>query len=159
MKKLFSLFVLFLGFSILASAQVPGQKLVPKPVLDAYAKDFPGVTPKRWEVKAGKNYEAVIVHNDKPCRARYHATGVARWVSYHWSGTTCPSTASAATLANFPGFKVDWATQTINKEKGTDRFLIRLSKPGHILKVYVNADGTVVTNGTEEDLQSEQENN
>lgn len=150
MKNIFTLFLFFILMN--AGAQVPGQKLVPKAVLDQFAVDFPGITPKRWEAKIGKQFEAVMIHNNKPSRARYDANGRHLFTTYHWTGNTCPDAAKNAILATFSGFKVDWANEVINLEKGTDRFLIHLSKPGHILKVFVNADGSVVTDGKEEEF-------
>lgn len=153
MKKIFLLFLLLNGWLGATYSQVPGQKLVPKAVLDKYATDFPGITPKRWVVKWGKQYEAVIIHNNKPARARYYADGKKHFVAYHYKGSEVPATTCAGVLAQFTGFKVDWATQVVNSEKGTDRFWLHLSKPGHILKVFVNADGTVVTDLKEEEMK------
>lgn len=152
MKKLIALFILFQGITLAAIAQVPGQKLVPKAVLDKYATDFPGITPKRWEVKLGKQYEAVLTHDNKPCRARYFADGSKHFTAWHVKGVDVPSTATAGIFASFPGFKVEWATHTINHKNNTDRYWIRLTKPGHVLKVLVDANGTVVTNAKDDEM-------
>lgn len=153
MKKITVLFLLFQTLTFLGEAQVPGQKLVPKAVLDKYAADFPGITPKRWEVKIGKQFEAVLVHDNKPCRARYFSTGEKHFTAYHVNGPDVPSTVTAGILSSFSGFKVEWATHTINYKNNTDRYWIRLTKPGHVLKVLVNADGTVVTNAKSEEME------
>ncbi|HYG51625.1 MAG TPA: hypothetical protein VD905_12020 [Flavobacteriales bacterium] len=158
MKKLFLLMLLFQGLSLVSNAQVPGQKLVPKPVLDKFAADFPGINPKRWEAKAFKQYEAVLIHNNKECRARYSNDGKKITTSYHWNGADVPSVVSSAVLSQFPGFKVEWATQIINHTTNTDRFWVRLSKPGFILKAFVNADGTVVTGMKDDDVKDLDQN-
>ncbi|HLP12323.1 MAG TPA: hypothetical protein VK177_10365 [Flavobacteriales bacterium] len=158
MKRLIVLMILFQGFSLVSTAQVPGQKLVPKPVLDQYALDFAGITPKRWEVKVLKQFEAVLIHNNKECRARYANDGKKISTSYHWNGADVPSVISSSLLTQFPGFKIEWATQIINHVAKTDRFWVRLTKPGFILKAFVNADGTVVTGAKEDEMKEFDQN-
>jgi hypothetical protein len=153
MKKILVLMLLFQGISYFSNAQVPGQKLVPKAVLDKFATDFPGITPKRWEVKAGKQSEAVLTHNNKPCRARYFNSGEKHFTSYHYQAAEVPSVISSSILSTFVGFKVEWATQIINHKLGTDRYWVRLTKPGYILKAFVNADGTAVKDLKEDDMK------
>jgi len=153
MKKLSFLLVLFTGLMLTSQAQVPGQKLVPKVVQDKFAADFPGITPKRWEAKLGKQFEAVCVHNNKECRARYFASGERHFTAYHYNGPDVPSVISSSLLSQFSGFKVEWATQVINHKNGTDRYWVRMTKPGYILKAFVNADGTAVTDLKEDEMK------
>jgi hypothetical protein len=153
MKKILVLMLLFQGISFFSTAQVPGQKLVPKPVLDKFATDFPGITPKRWEVKAGRQFEAVLVHDNKACRARYFNTGEKHFTAYHYPAADVPSTISSTLLSSFTGFKIEWATRTINHKNNTDRYWIRLTKPGYVLKAFLNADGTAVADMKEEDMK------
>lgn len=150
--------LLFQGFTFISSAQVPGQKLVPKAVLDKFTTDFPGITAKRWEVKIGKQYEAVLIHNNKPCRARYFASGEKNFTAYHYQSTEVPSVISSSLLSLFVGFKIEWATQILDHKKNTDRFWVRLTKPGYVLKAFVNADGTPVTDLKEEDMKEHDQN-
>lgn len=158
MKKLIVLTLLLQGFGFIANAQVPGQKLVPKVVLDQYAVDFPGITPKRWELKALKEHEAVLIHSNKECRVRYSNEGKKLSTSYHWNGADVPAVISTALLNQFPGFKIEWATEIINHVANHDRFLVRLTKPGFVLKAFVNADGTVVTGAKEEEMKEAEGN-
>lgn len=120
----------------------PGIKLVPKPVLDQFAKDFPGVSAKRWELKPGKQHEAVLMHNNMHCRARYYANGEKHFTSYSYSAANVPQNISAVILNEFKDFKVKHAVRVINHKKNTDRYWVRLTKPGFVLKALVNADGT-----------------
>lgn len=159
-KLLLSFFLLGIIISSARAQVVPGEKQVPKVVLDKFKADFPNQKVKRWEVKhwKPKHYEAVFVYNNMPTRARYFDSGEAYLVSHTYNANQLPSTVSAATLAAFPGFKLDWAHEIKNKKNNTDVFLLHLSKPGHILKVFVNADGTVFT-GKDEDFKGMDENN
>jgi hypothetical protein len=61
-------------------------------------------------------------------------------------------------LSQFPGFKIEWATEIINHKENTDRFWVRLTKPGFVLKALVNADGTTVTSLKEEDMKEHEGN-
>lgn len=153
MKKSLTLFLFFLFAGTVLNAQnVPGQKLVPKAVLDKFAMEYPGITPKKWELKFGKQYEAVMIHEGKAARARYAANGTPITLSHHHTAATLPATISAGVLAEFAGFKVDWATQVQNFKQGTNRYLVHFSKPGYILKVLINSDGTVFT-GKDDELE------
>jgi hypothetical protein len=153
MKKSLTLFVLFLFVSSVVYSQVPGEKHVPKPVLAKFAAEYPNIKPTRWEAKFGKQYEAVMMHDNKPARARYAADGTPLFLAHHHNAASVPAIITAGVLAEFAGFKVDWATQVQNFKLGTHRYLVHFSKPGYVLKVLINSDGTVHT-GKDDEIES-----
>jgi hypothetical protein len=151
MKTPLCILVAFILISINAISQ-PGSKLVPQVVKDQYLKDFPGIVPARWEVKAGKQFEAVLTHNNMHCRARYFASGEKHFTAYHYPAANVPQNVSSIILQEYKGFKVDWATRLINHKKNTDRYWVRLTKPRFVLKALVNADGTFA-HADDEDME------
>lgn len=151
MKRPLLLAFMIVIASTFLSAQVPGEKLVPAKIKTQFSADFPGITPKRWE-KKGADWVAVMTHNNKPARARYTKEGRQRWVTHHWRGPEVPSNITAKILADYPDFKVDWATETENPNTKKHTFWVHLSKPGFVLKVLVNADGSY-TKETDESIE------
>ena len=153
MKRFFTLSLILLFTGIVSFAQVPGEKFVPDNVKAKYSKDFPDASLKRW-VKMGKDYKAVMVHENKDAWVRYTKDARMRWVCHTWRGNDVPAIYTDKIEQDFPGFKANWATETDNPNLNKHQFLIRLSKPGFVLKVLMNADGTYAKESNE-DLEKE----
>ncbi len=146
MKKSVFLFLVFLGISSFANAQVVKETDVPKAVLDQYHKDYPNIVAMHWELnnwKPKKQYVAQLNFNGISTRARYIEDGTKVWSILTYTANQVTPVMSAATLAQFAGFKVDWATEVKNYSNNTDVIDLRMSKSGYILHAYVNPDGTV----------------
>lgn len=122
-------------------AQVQGENLVPKKVKEQYALKFPDATTKKWQ-KKGRDFVATMTHENKDAWVRYTKDGKMRWVCHTWKGPDVPVRLMTKILGDFPGFKASWATETENPNLNKHQFLIRLTKPGFVLKVLINADGT-----------------
>lgn len=149
MKKLLLLFTLvFAGIAV--NAQVIAEKDVPQAVLTQYNKDFPNIKAKRWELNKNiKQYVVVLNNSDGVAtRARYKDDGTKIWFIMNYTPNQLPPNVAAATLAAYPGFKLDWAMQVTNFTNNTVAYDLRLSKAGYVLHAYVNADGTVITDAS-----------
>jgi len=133
--------MVFLFIGLVSIGQAKNEKIVPEAVKVQCAKDFPDATSKRWH-RAGKDFKMTMQHNNKHAWVRYTAQGKRRWTCHSWKGLDVPSNLTDKILADFPGFKANWATETENPNLKTHQFLVRLSKPGFVLKVLMNADGT-----------------
>ena len=81
---------------------------------------------------------------------RYTKVGKMRWVSHKWKGLDVPTNLTDKIATDFPGFTANWATETENPNLKKHHFLVRLSKPGFVLKVLMNADGTYAKENSEE---------
>lgn len=155
MKQLLLLSIALLFSSAFSFAQVPGEKMVPKIVKDQFATDFPDASLKNWVKKAGPDYRANMIHDNKTAWVRYSNSGKLKWVCHSWKGNEIPSKILNPILGVYPGFTANWATETDNKLNGKHQFLVRLSKPGVVLKVLMNADGTFA-NEDNEDLNADE---
>lgn len=157
MKKLslFSLLmVMFLSFTY--AQNVPGANQVPAAVKTKFKAEYPNAVIKRWEIKpVVKEYVAVFTDQNLAKRARYKADGTPVLLHTFHPAAAVPSSVSAKILAEYAGFKVDWANEWKNFITGNHFYEIRLSKPGYILKVYVKPDGSVITDKskTEDELK------
>jgi len=141
MKKTLLLSMVFLFIGLVSLGQAKNEKMVPQVVKDQFAKDFPDASNKRWH-RAGKDFKMTMQHNNKHSWVRYTKEGRMRWVCHTWKGLDVPSNLTDKILADFPGFKANWATETESPNLKKHQFLVRLSKPGFVLKVLMNADGT-----------------
>jgi hypothetical protein len=139
--------LLILGFISSVFAQnVPGEKMVPQPVKTKFKAEYPNSVLKRWEIKAGvKEYVAVFTDNNLAKRARYKADGTPVFLTVHHPSSVVPTAVSAKVLAEYSGFKVDWANEWKNFVNGNHVIEIHLSKPGYVLKAFVKPDGSVIT--------------
>lgn len=155
MKKLLTLSIMLIFSSAISFGQIiPGEKMVPKVVKDQFAKDFPDASIKNWVKKAGPDYRANMIHDNKNAWVRYSSTGKMKWVGHSWKGHEIPANILNPILEQYPDFTANWATETDNKINGKHQFLVRLSKPGFVLKVLMNADGTFAHEDSE-DLKSD----
>ncbi|CAN5749789.1 hypothetical protein BH10BAC2_BH10BAC2_06860 [soil metagenome] len=68
---------LFIAISVLTATSCFAQTQPPAPVQEAFKKDFPGITVKKWEKENG-NYEASFSKVGKTMSAVFDAKGV--WV-------------------------------------------------------------------------------
>ena len=148
MKKIVFFLLVFFGISAASHAQVVKESEVPKAVLDQFHKDYPNITAMRWELnnwKPKKQYVAQLNFNGISTRARYIEDGTKVWAILTYTANQVTPAMSSATLALFPGFKVDWASEVKNYANNTDVIDLRLSKQGYILHAYVKPDGTIFT--------------
>ena len=68
-----------------------------------------------------------------------------RFVHTHHPAAVVPAAFTAKVLAEYAGFKVDWANEWKNYITGNHVIELRLTKPGYVLKAFVKPDGTVIT--------------
>lgn len=166
MKNPLFLLLFVLGFTLTTTAQtVPGEKMVPATVKTKFKTDFPSASLKRWEVKAVvKEYVAIFVDQNLNKRIRYKADGSPVIMYIHYPGASVPATYTSKLTTEFPGYKIDWATEWKNYINGNNFVEVRMSKPGYVVKVIVDTNGNPVTDEkkTKEDLktlgESEQDN-
>jgi len=65
---------LLIAFATMAGVSCFAQKDIPSPVKEAFAKNFPGVTAKKWDKEDG-NYEANFTKDGKSMSATFAAKG------------------------------------------------------------------------------------
>ena len=162
MKNPILLLLFVFGIINITNAQsVPGEKTVPAAVKAKFKTEYPNAVIKWWETKAVvKEYVAVFVDQNLQKRARYKADGKPVLLHIAYPAASVPTTYSSKITTEYTGFKVDWANEWNNFITGNHFVEVRLSKPGYILKVFVDTNGNVITDDkkTKEDLKAAGEN-
>jgi hypothetical protein len=130
-------------------AQVPGEKVVPQVVKDKFASDFSDASIKRWQ-KKGRDFIAHMTHENKNAHVRFTKEGRIRWINHSWKGGDLPAKIVDPILKEFPGFTANWANENENPNLNKHHFYVRLSKPGFVLKVLMNSDGTFAKENNDE---------
>ncbi len=144
MKKTIAL-IMIAFCSAQAIAQKLNEKDVPKTVVDAFAKKYPGSKVQKWE-KEGANYEAEFDLSKVESSAVFDASGTFIELEQEIKIAELPKVAVEYCAKTFPEYKLEEAAKIVDA-KGTITFEAEMRKGKEHFDVIFDDKGNFIKKG------------
>jgi hypothetical protein len=134
--------------TLLLAGAMNAQKIkdadVPKPVMDAFKKQYPGTNAKEWEKEKDGEYEAEFKMNNKEMSASYKADGTFIESEQEIKLDDLPQAIKNSISKSYPDFKIEEACRITSAdgktmyeaeiEKGKEEFDVIYDSAGNFIK-------------------------